>query len=161
MRTLEERFWDKVDRRGADECWEWTGARKHDGYGVMRPTGQRSGPPAKAHRVSAQLAGMDIEGKFVLHSCDNPPCVNPAHLRPGDRRENFADMVLRGRMARGSRVSKILTELDVERMFQMRAAGMVQREIAEAFGCTQPNVSRILAKKTWGHVHDGTEGGSL
>lgn len=152
IRSLAERFWDKVDRRGPDECWPWTGATKEGGYGVMRPEGRRSGPTVKAHRVSAQLAGMDIEGRVVRHRCDNPPCVNPAHLEPGDQQQNVDDMVERGRQARGSRRSNVLTERDVERIHEMRAAGMLMREIAAELSCSRPTVSLILSGKTWTHV---------
>jgi hypothetical protein len=71
--TFEERFWAKVDRRGPDECWLWTATTNEHGYGVMRPdTVRRDGPTVKAHRVSARLAGMQIDGLKVLHACDNP-----------------------------------------------------------------------------------------
>lgn len=55
VRSQEERFWDKVDQRGPDECWEWTGALTSTGYGALRPAGQRCGPVVKAHRYSAEL----------------------------------------------------------------------------------------------------------
>lgn len=158
VRTLAERFWEKVAKAGPDDCWLWTAALNEHGYGVMRPEGRRSGPTVKAHRVSAQLAGMDIEGLFVRHACDNPPCVNPAHLEPGTPKDNADDMIARGRQALGSRRSNVLTERDVARIHELRAAGMLQREIATEMSCSRPTVSLILAGKTWRHVAESLVG---
>lgn len=98
-----ERFWSKVDRRGPDECWPWTAA-KNRGYGVIG-AGPRSSGRKFATRVSWELehgapprSDMDI-----LHRCDNPPCVNPAHLFEGTAADNVADMLGKGRESRGRR----------------------------------------------------------
>lgn len=78
-------------------CWLWTGAKKNDrGYGVMWFR-KRS---VRATHVSLYLDGRERPGeKFgALHSCDNPACVNPAHLRWGTQRENAKDASDRGRI---------------------------------------------------------------
>lgn len=154
--TFEQRFWAKVDRRGPDECWPWKAAFNEHGYGVMRPdTTRRNGPTVKAHRVSAQLAGMQIDGMKVLHSCDNPPCVNPAHLRPGTMKENSADMVGRGRNQRGSeKVEAKLTEADVQEIRRRVRAGEMQRLIAADFGVSQGTISDIKRGRSWRHLPD-------
>lgn len=96
-RPLAERFWEKVDRRGPDECWMWTASRRALGYGQIRIGGKSR----KAHRVAYELANGPIPaGMAVLHGCDNPPCVNPAHLRAGTMTDNVRDMVTRGRCYR-------------------------------------------------------------
>lgn len=152
-RTQEERFWEKVDVRGPDECWPWTAAVNEHGYGVMHETGKRGGPALKAHRYSAELAGMDIVGRAVLHSCDNPPCVNPAHLRPGTQAENSRDMAERGRSTRGERSSNAkLTETDVREIRSRREAGVMLHVIAEEFGTTKANVDHIVKRRSWKHV---------
>lgn len=96
---MDERFWRHVDKRGPDECWEWTGQRKHRPgyhYGVLRRP--RKGAPFYAHRYSVMLHfGMFDRRLNVLHRCDNPPCVNPAHLYLGTQRDNVRDMLNRGR----------------------------------------------------------------
>lgn len=89
------RFWAKVDRRSDDECWLWTGSRNARGYGGF---GHR-GRTRKATHVSYEIAtGQPFPaGLMARHSCDNPSCVNPAHIQPGTNRENVADMVSRKR----------------------------------------------------------------
>lgn len=152
-RTQEERFWEKVDVRGPDECWPWTAATDKYGYGVLRPAGKRTDPSVKAHRYSAELAGMDIAGRAVLHSCDNPPCVNPAHLRPGTQAENMRDKVGRNRAQRGERVwNARLTEPDVRGIRSRREAGEASSAIAEDFGITASQVNRIARRDNWRHV---------
>ena len=153
QQSLADRFWSKVDRRGAEDCWPWTAARNEHGYGVMRPEGQRSGPTIKAHRVSLMLAGVEIDGLLIRHSCDNPPCVNPAHLSVGTPADNAADMVNRGRQARGSRksVSKV-TEQQVVEIRARAAAGELHRILAAEYGVSRPTISRIVNRRGWTHV---------
>ena len=153
VRSQEERFWEKVDRRGPDECWEWTAATNDRGYGVMRPAGQRSGPTVKAHRYSAELAGMDIDGRHVLHSCDNPPCVNPSHLRPGTDAENMGDAKERERVPRGSRRPESrLTESQVRDIKRLLADGAMHKDIAARYGVNRATITMINTGKTWTHV---------
>ncbi|MGI9460561.1 MAG: HNH endonuclease, partial [Pirellulales bacterium] len=78
QRTTEERFWEKVDRRGTNECWEWQAGKDKDGYGRFWFVNET----VKAHRFSYELHKGDIpEGLYVLHSCHNTSCVSPNHLR--------------------------------------------------------------------------------
>jgi hypothetical protein len=87
-----ERFWSKVAK--GDECWVWTAYLDERGYGRVGFNGKVQ----YAHRVAYQLeVGPIPEGAHILHSCDNPPCVNPAHLRAGTRSDNMRDKVARGR----------------------------------------------------------------
>ena len=81
-------------------CWEWTGARNRGGYGIK---GRRL-----AHRLAwSEANGRPVpDGMLVLHSCDNPPCVNPAHLRIGTVADNAADRVARNRSWRGGQRRK-------------------------------------------------------
>lgn len=152
IRSLTDRFWEKVDKRGPDECWEWMGARREFGHGaIFSGDSSATAPALKAHRVSAELAGMKIEGLVVRHKCDNPPCVNPAHLETGTPAENFGDIIKRNRLARGSRRSR-LTDDDVREIRRRVAAGERQADVADSFGVSRANVSYIVTRKTWGHV---------
>lgn len=84
--TLDERFWEKVDRRGPDECWPWLAATSQ-GYGIFHV---RVGEPlARAHRFSyGLLVGAIPDGLVLDHLCRNRACVNPEHLEPVTYRVN-------------------------------------------------------------------------
>lgn len=95
--TLVERFWRYVDTSaGLFGCWIWTGARTAAGYGLLG-AGSRGAGAVYAHRLSLTIIGREPGAKqLVLHSCDNPPCVNPAHLSAGDHSRNLREAWARG-----------------------------------------------------------------
>lgn len=99
--TIFGRFWQKVQFGRPDECWIWTGARDSKGYGSLGLGGGDS-RSTSAHRIAFELGG-GVASDQVRHTCDEPACVNPAHLLAGTHAENMADMVARGRVARGER----------------------------------------------------------
>ena len=101
------RFWAKTRRNEATGCLEWTAARHPSGYGTFSIGGRRTsgGSPRAAHRVAWVIANGAIpDGLCVCHRCDNPPCVDPAHLFLGTLGDNYADMAAKGREARGDRL---------------------------------------------------------
>lgn len=83
-----KRFWDKVNKDAPHGCWEWTAATLiSGGYGAFR----HRHVTLRAHRVSYYLANGELEeGKVIIHKCDNPKCVNPAHLGQGTQKENMS-----------------------------------------------------------------------
>lgn len=88
-----ERLLDKVFY-SPDGCWYWTGALSNKGYARIAFNGKNS----LASRLSFRLFNGDIPGKlFVMHTCDNPMCVNPNHLVLGTQDDNMKDMVKKGR----------------------------------------------------------------
>lgn len=90
--VLLTRFWDRV--LVGDECWLWGGPFDAYGYGAL----QMGGRLWKAHRLAYHLWYDDYDPTMkILHSCDNPSCVRPDHLRQGTQTENMADMNRRGR----------------------------------------------------------------
>lgn len=98
-----------------NSCWLWTAYRDRNGYGLAyagtRKFGHRSNSHY-AHRIAYALAfGEAPAGKVIMHSCDNPSCVNPAHLSIGTQTQNIADRDLRGRTKKTSpRIRKISDE---------------------------------------------------
>lgn len=98
-RSEEDRFWEKVDTRRLSPggCWEWLAGLTHNGYGQFK-----SSCTSKAHRWSyLHHYGKIPDGLLVCHRCDNPPCVNPAHLVLGTTKDNMQDKCDRGRQLRG------------------------------------------------------------
>jgi hypothetical protein len=101
-KTLEESLRNRLaanvaKQPGPNGCWLWTGAL-HDRrpYGVIGVGGK----VLRAHRVAYELAngGLGVLGDLdALHTCDNPPCIRPDHLKPGTPADNSADMVARDR----------------------------------------------------------------
>lgn len=95
--TFLDKFWSRVDVRGPDECWLWTGGRKRTGYGVVWPRGSSE---VGAHRLSWELHNAQPipDGMFACHSCDVPSCVNPSHIWIGTHDDNMRDALVKGRM---------------------------------------------------------------
>ena len=152
--SLEQRFWEKVDKRGPDDCWEWQGVKVY-GYGQIRGDTVM----LYAHRVSWELANGPIpEDKCVLHLYDNRSCVNPRHLWIGTKADNTHDMVQKCRSARGERngISK-LTEQDVHEIRQMLSCGISQRVIAKKYGVDKATISLINTGETWGWLKEKEE----
>lgn len=143
-------FWSRVDKdSNTHGCWEWKLSVGAKGYAMMRFGGKKE----LVHRLSWFFHTGKWPKLFVLHSCDNRKCVNPAHLREGTHADNTADMVLRNRQAKGE--AKPLAKLDtatVVRIFQMRSAGASQQEIADRVGLTLSPINQVLNRKTWRHV---------
>ena len=92
-----DRFWEKVDRSGGpDACWLWTASTRRKGYGQFA---LRNNKPIPAHRAIWIMVNGEIpDGLCVLHRCDVPGCVNPAHLFLGTKRDNSVDMAIKGRV---------------------------------------------------------------
>src|SRR5687768_4813252 len=88
--SVAERFWPKVQKRKAANCWYWLANKDGKGYGTLSTT--MGAAPAKAHRISWELHfGPIPDGLCVLHACDNPGCVNPGHLMLGTKMANAID----------------------------------------------------------------------
>ena len=143
-RDLSERFWEKVNK--TDTCWLWTGARLKTGYGSVK--GEEK--VERAHRVAYKLVvGPIPAGGMLLHSCDNPLCVNPAHLRLGDKRENTKDALERGQHVTGSRHWKNkLSETDVKVIKAALATGVTGRYLARQFAVDETTISQIKLGKS-------------
>lgn len=152
--TVTERFWNKVDSRGS--CWTWTGAINVNGYGVLH----NKGGERLAHRFSYELhhGTGSSSGVFILHKCDNPRCVKPAHLFAGSHLDNMADMRAKGRSSNAPRTpgeahhNAKLTDAEVKAIRAARASGRKFKDIAQQHGISVGNAERIVHRRAWRHI---------
>lgn len=187
-RTLAERFWAKVNKDGPTPahcpdlgpCWLWTGAKNAKGYGSIGSSGGRAGRNLYAHRVSWELhQGAIPNGLWVLHHCDNPPCINPAHLWLGTASDNMYDMTRKGRNVSHTHPEKVaagirryhaanpganagtrngracLTDGDIpviRSRYGDGAKGTRLIDLADEYGVTIQSIWGIVKRRTWQHV---------
>jgi len=148
-----ERFWSKVDRRGPDECWEWIAYRKPNGYGQFTI---RKGVYMTASRVSLALSNGPLAARMVAcHTCDNPPCVNPAHLFAGSGSDNAYDSVAKGRANRAhgeATPSAKLTEAQVREIRTYGAYRGVNTDLASRYGVSTTTIRKIRTREKWSRV---------
>lgn len=147
--TTTDRFWARIDK--GDGCWTWTGGRMPTGYGSVRFRGECT----VAHRVVWELTHGPIpSGIYVCHTCDNRLCCNPGHLFLGTHLDNIADMVAKGRNAKGETNGQAkLTEADVLAIRTRVAAGKRQLDVARSYALDSGHVSMIVHRKIWKHLN--------
>jgi hypothetical protein len=156
----EQRFWARVDKSGGpDACWLWQGYCQKFGHGWLQRC-QGSGTKPKgylAHRFAYELlVGPVPDGKCLLHHCDNPPCVNPAHLFIGDRDDNAKDSMAKRRHTFG--VKNKHAKLNDAKVQAIRAEYWYRDgrsnsvELAEKYGVRVVTIGAIIAGRTWRHL---------
>ncbi len=153
--TLIDRLITKT-RKEPSGCVVFTGSINRTGYGrIGRGRHQVS---MSAHRASYELfIGPIPAGLWVLHRCDNPPCVNPVHLFLGTGKDNTQDCIAKGRFIvgdhRGERHGMVkLKDADIPVIRARRAAGEKLAVIAADFCVDQSLVSLIALRKIWRHI---------
>src|SRR6266436_3883570 len=148
---IQDRFWSKVDKQGEQECWNWKAGKNKGGYGVFYLEHSHHNEPSIrdfAHRLSWQFANGPIpDGKWVLHKCDNPPCVNPNHLFVGTVADNQKDMAQKGR---GSTHRRILTPdqvLEIRKKYVRGVYGYIR--LAKEYGVGPSTIHDLIVKRNW------------
>ena len=152
--AFRDRFWAKVDIGSPEECWEWTSHRKPYGYGQFTV---HKGAFMTASRVSlAMNIGVLTRGSVACHRCDNPPCVNPAHLFVGTQSDNAYDSVGKGRANRARGEATYSAQLTEEIVRSIRSQlpmepGQVA-DLAREHGVSHHTISKVVRGKSWGWV---------
>ena len=140
-------------------CWIWSGSKATRGYGKMRVNGVGTA----AHRYSYSVNHGSIpDGMIVCHTCDTPSCVNPDHLFVGTTKDNYDDMIKKGRGYKFLHEGRVGTKngnckLSVEKVLLIRESWGVScksyREIVKAFGLKSPGHARkIIVREIWAHI---------
>lgn len=153
-----EVLWSKVDKKGPNECWPWKGFRNKQGYGRtwMGDKGYY------AHRVIYSLVhpgeiklsaprNMNKPG-FVLHTCDNPPCCNPKHLKLGSHPDNMRDKVKRGRLPDYSGDKGPNCKLTMEDVFWIKMQkkyGATLRSLALLYDVSRSCISHLMYGRSY------------
>ena len=145
------RFWRHVDK-SSPPCWQWTKSTRAAGYGRIKIKGRW----LSTHRVAYTLTkGCIPVGLLVMHTCDNPACVNPSHLRVGTHSDNLSDMHKKNRhpRPRGERHGRhILKESDALEILHLYNNGTNRNDIASKFGVCRGTANSIGRRITWRHL---------
>jgi hypothetical protein len=155
------RFWSKVDKRGADECWRWRATLNPKGYGAFRMNARSY----LAHRIAWQISNGRRPQQHVIHSCDVPACCNPRHLADASNAQNRADSRAKGRHAHGASHGSVtkpwatsrgeehchakLTVKSIARALALRAEGRSYRAIGEMMGVRHGTIADALLGRSW------------
>jgi len=151
-RSFTERFWEKVDKRGEDECWNWIAYIHPSGYGTININRKMY----FAHRIVWILTrGPILAGQLICHHCDNRICCNPNHLFLGTHQDNANDRDVKGRGKvpdnRGENHGMArLTESEVIKIRNMYGSGQyTQTELGNIFGIDRRHIGNIVHKRSW------------
>jgi hypothetical protein len=153
---LIEKFYASVDTKDPEKCWNWTGPKQLS-YGLLQ-VGKRKGPNhfyERAHRFAIrEIGGQDLsKDDLVCHQCDNPSCVNPAHLFIGTHLDNMRDKRIKNRHARGEKSKRgHLTASDIKEIIRLRTLGRTYKDIAEIFSVHPATPYKICHGKSWKHI---------
>lgn len=148
--TPANQFWQHVNVRGSDDCWEWLESTNGGGYGTCRVDGVKD----NAHRHAYRIGNGPIpDGMLVCHKCDNRICCNPAHLFLGTYQDNVDDMWAKGRGLIGeAHQNSKLTEDAVASIRKMYADGMSDAAIAKQFWVSESCIYTVTRRRVWQHV---------
>lgn len=145
------RFWESVRKAGDNECWEWIGPKFNTGYGSI----SIANTCHLAHRISFLIAhGRINPDGVIMHSCDNPSCVNPKHLSEGTDADNMHDAWLKGRMQKGERNGMAkLKESEAITIIQDYRNGIANmNQLAARYGVWPACIQRIIVGTRWKHL---------
>lgn len=131
-----------------DGCWEWQGAKYANGYGNFSAYNL-----GYAHRFAFLIFNGELcDGMEVCHTCDNPGCVNPAHLWQGTKRDNMRDCATKGRV----NTVKLSNE-DVRTIRQLHNLKYPVADLAQRYNVTPTTIWDVISRRTWDYIADAKE----
>lgn len=142
----------------ADACWPWEGATDRRGYGLWSVKGAGVRRTHVASRLAYELhSGETIpEGLSVCHTCDNPPCCNPAHLWLGTALDNARDKMAKGRLrhgdASGTKNGHALldwTKVDDIRRRVAEGPRGTSSALAREYGVAPQTICNVVKGRAW------------
>lgn len=139
----------QTERDPNSGCWLWSG-NSVAGYGRLT----LRGVGLLAHRAAFFAAGGDLQLEMdVLHSCDTPACINPAHLRLGTHQDNMADRKSRGRSSGGDLKGEQCpwAKVSAEQVAAIRGESRPGRLAAPEYGISKAQFYRIKRRERWSH----------
>ena len=148
-----DRFFMQV-RKHTDGCWEWVGGKAKNGYGSFR--GEQDGVlHHRAHRYSYHYhKGVIPDDMMVCHTCDNPCCVNPAHLFLGSAKDNMQDKIAKGRaripQGEKSHYAKLTEEQVLSILKDPRPHAQIAHDLGGVIGSR--SISDIKRKVSWKYL---------
>ncbi len=146
-------FFDRVYPEPNTGCWLYCGSYSKEGYGKL--TAEYFNGFRSTHRFSYFLHFGDFDRRLcVMHSCDNPTCVNPDHLSLGTHADNMADKLAKGRFSvKGEKNPKAkLCEQDIRDIRQLSKSGLSHRKIAAKYQVGKTSITYAINGKSWGFV---------
>lgn len=146
-------FVSRVKQGSPEECWPWLGRKNRGGYGYLSSRVQGRAWTLIATRVAFTVWNRPLlPGEIVCHHCDNPPCVNPAHLFAGTYKDNALDRDRKGRGVSHKGELNYHAKLTEDQVKSIRMDTRLNREIAADYGTSVPSITNIKNRKVWRHV---------
>lgn len=139
------RLWDRIDIQGPNDCWVYLGGRDKEGYGWITH---------QDRNIATHQLVLGAVGTFVCHTCDNPPCCNPAHLYVGDPKSNTRDAMERHGFHIGEKNGNAKITDDIARAIldDPRTGYGSGVAIARDYGVNPMTVTAIRTRRQWRHL---------
>ena len=154
--SLPDRFWAKVSKAGADDCWTWLASLDSGGYGnfgMQKDDGSGRFIMQRAHRIAWQIErGPIAHGLVVCHTCDNRRCVNPQHLFLGLQRDNMDDCSRKGRIGNRKGEMNGRARLTEQAVLTIRKSSQSLTTLAAVHQVSKSTVQSLKSGKTWSHL---------
>lgn len=141
-----ERFFSKIEQGDhEDDCWKWLAYKNKNGYGRFGINRKQN----LAHRISYEYYNncKIQEGMCILHSCDNPECTNPKHLREGTPHDNIDDKISKNRQG-----IKLTKDIVLEIRNKYSQVNIIQPILANQYNVSLHTINNIITRKTWKHI---------